>query len=203
MMWPLLIICIFLPTPVTRDMTALYPGPAATVEGWNYSSDPPTYSALHFTRYRSGWWQQSNSADGCHFDTFQWTSALTYISTTDTCGAVRQDTTYNPPIPLMPRAWDGERWARAGRSTVTDYANGEGRCRGYTDWRAEVHGVEQITPGESAVHVSTEQTTTWTHGPCAPWVTEWREDYYYTDHLRRSVGGNVDGSFRWDVWYDR
>lgn len=189
-------------SPVSRDMTVLYPGPAATIEGWNYSTDPPSYSALHFSQH-PGWWEQSNSADGCHHDTFVWGSVLEYVATHDECGPVVQDTIYATPIVLMPARWDEKPWTRTGRSTVSDYANAEGRCRGFTDWRSDVVGYEHITPDEVAVHVSTYQETTWTNGPCAPYVTKWREDYYFTDHLRRSVGGNLNGAFSWDVWFDR
>lgn len=205
MIWPLLIICIFLPTSVPEhDLRAVYPGPVATIEGWNYSSSPPAYSALHFTTYPPGtWFRQSNSADGCHWDGFEWGSVLRYYSTHHECDGVEEDTLYNPPITVMPATWDGQRWLRSDTSMVTTFVDNEPVCGGLNEWTAEVHGLEQITPGEWAVHVSSTQTTTWDRGPCAPWVTEWREDYYFTDRMRRSVGGNLDGSFRWDVWFDR
>ena len=197
------VLAVLMPTPLPRELSAVYPGPTVTIEGWNYSTSPPSYSALHFTNHAAwGWWEQSNSADGCHFDAFEWHQTLDYLSTHDQCGTVVQDTLFNPPIHLMPKLWDGVRWTLTGASTETDYADGVVRCRGLDSWRSDVNGLEEITPGEWAVHVSSVQHTDWEYGPCAGQHTDWTEDYYFTDHLRRSVGRNANGAFSWDVWFD-
>ena len=167
-----------------------------------------------------GWWNQYNSAPDdpatdCHFERFRWRRVLTYHVTSDSCGSVTRVTKYSPGVTLMPERWaTGTVWTRSGSSDVTHTEDGVEVCRGVNDWTATVLGTEEIPPGVNAIHIRSEQTTTWTGGRCAGDVTDWQEDYYLLADLpvdgggtapafKRSVGGNLAGGDNWDVWIDR
>ncbi len=196
------------------NLKKYYPNPALAyngehLEGFNYEHTPPSRSVLWFEEFNKGRFRQYNSAPGerCHYDALRWRKVLKYSGTHDSCGAITYDTIYSPAIVFIPKRWNGDHWIRNGVSSVTQKENGVTVCTGTNTWRADLFGYVEVTPGVQGIHWRSTQSTVWDTGNCAD--TEWQEDYFMIDSLpggkglKRSVGGNKSGSFRWDVWFDR
>ncbi len=198
-----------------HDLKSYYPNPSVAFEdqfldGYNYEQSPPGRSVLWFEDLGRGKWRQYNSLPGetCHYDQFKWRKVLRYQTTSHSCDGQLEVTNYSPGIVLIPKKWNGNYWTRSGTSNATHSIDGNIVCTGTNEWTAEVLGWVQITPTEQAIHFRTIQHSEWDTGSCA--TTDWQEDYYLVDNLRgsgeqglrRSVGGNASGSFRWDVWFD-
>lgn len=202
------------------DLRSYYPneqrvGAHQYLEGWNYVTGTPQRAVLWFETLNNGVFKQYNSAPEdaagrCHWDLLKWGTALTYSQTHNDCGAVVADTLFSPAITLMPQSWNGKPWTAKGTSITTQRENGVVVATGTNIWRADVLGWEVISPGLSAIHVRSSQTTVWANGS----VTRWQEDYYLATvptvgggtakAMKRHVGGNLDiASDRWDVWFDR
>lgn len=126
------------------------------------------------------------------------------------------------PIPGdgFPCSWTASGSTSAYYYEGTNSGNLQLLCTGTMNWRAQIHGYMQYAPGLWGIHWSTVQTTNWTGGfgastGCGPGeVTNWREDYVFADGipvwgagvttkgLKRHWGGNANGRFNWDIWYD-
>lgn len=201
------------------DLRAYYPNELVNqdryLEGWNYVTGAPQWAVLWFETMNNGAFKQYNSAPEdvqarCHWDLLQWSAKLTYSQTHHECGGRNADTLFSPAITIMPKSWNGKPWTASGLSKTTQRENGVVVATGTNTWRADVLGWEVISPGLSAIHVRSSQTTTWANGS----VTRWQEDYYLATvptvgggtakAMKRHVGGNLDiASDRWDVWFDR
>lgn len=198
---------LLLPSPVQAapgdvNMTQIFPGPHQTRLGWNYVTN--SQSNLYYsTDPAAGTLLQANDPTGCHFDTFRWGSTLRYLATTNRCAGNDKVSLFEPGIELAPALWNGSPWTKSGTSRVITLNQGKIECTGLNAWTAQVVGWVEVTPGEQAIYLTNTQYTTWETGPCAPYTTSWVEHMLYTDDgYRRSVGGNVNGGFSWDVWYE-
>lgn len=213
-----------------QDLRSYYPNPRMArndryLEGFNYISGSARRSVLWFDWEGRGWFKQFNwgpedPQSECHYDRLRWRSTLQYHVTHDSCGDVTSETSFSPPIQLMPRRWEpGTEWDRSGTSEVTHREDRRIACRGTMEWTANVLGWVEIDPGVFAIHVRTDQVTTWTEGQsstgcAAGFDTTWQEDYWLMPDLpvegggtqnafKRSAGGNRDGGpDQWDVWFD-
>lgn len=202
----------------TYDLASFYPNASMAfngyyLNGYNHNSSPPSRSVLWFENMSSGRFRMYNSLPGerCHFDELTWQSRqLVYSKTYHRCEGAVHESTYSPPIVFIPRQWSGTSWSRTGESQVTQRLDGAIVCTGTNKWKAQIIGWIDIAPGERGIHWRSTQTTTWKSGSCAPWTTRWQEDYVMSTSiaggapgLKRSIGGNLDGGFNWDVWMDR
>jgi len=213
-----------------EDLRSYYPNKSLVrdgmyLEGFNYVSGKAERSVLWFELGRRGRFKQYNSAPDsptaeCHYDQMRWRKGvLRYSMTHDSCESVERETEFSPGIVLMPRRWTpGTVWSRSGTSDVTHREDGQVVCRGVNEWEATVLGWEEIAPGVEGIHVRSIQSTRWTDGQSstgcsAGFTTDWQEDYYLIPELpvrggdtakafKRSVGGNLNGNGRWDVWFD-
>ncbi|MDG2112701.1 MAG: hypothetical protein P8N02_08835 [Actinomycetota bacterium] len=213
-----------------QDLRGYYPNPRMArqgqyLEGFNYISGEARRSVLWFDWQGRGWFNQYNwgpedAQSECHYDRMRWRSTLRYFMTHDSCGDVIRETSFSPPIHLMPRRWrSGDEWERSGTSDVTHTEDGEVACEGTMDWTGKVLGWVEIDPGVFAIHVTTDQVTTWTEGQsstgcAAGFTTTWQEEYWLMPDLpvdgggtanafKQSAGGNRDGGpDTWNVSFD-
>ncbi len=169
----------------TYDLASFYPNASMAfngyyLNGYNHNSSPPSRSVLWFENMSSGRFRMYNSLPGerCHFDELTWQSKqLVYSKTYHRCEGAVHESTYSPPIVFIPRQWSGTSWSRTGESQVTQRLDGAIVCTGTNKWKAQ--------------------------------TTRWQEDYVMSTSiaggapgLKRSIGGNLDGGFNWDVWMD-
>jgi len=198
------------------------------LEGFNYISGSPQRSVLWFDWEGRGWFKQFNWGpedpnSRCHYDQMRWRSSrMEYHRTHNGCGEVTHETSFSPGIRLMPRRWRaGDDWSESRTTAVTHREDGVVVCRGTMDYTSEVLGWVEVDPATStwAIHVRTTQSTLWTEGHSstgcsAGYTTDWEENYYLMPDMpaegtnkayngfKRSIGGNDNNNFNWDVWFD-
>lgn len=218
---------------VRQDLSSYYPGLGLRgdyLQGQNSVTSPPSPSVLWFERQDRYTFLQYNSRPGsaqsrCNADQLSWwpDGYLRYVKTTNACGSHPNVIDFSgAPIVFLPRTWDGNPWQLSGSSPAVYSVDGVVRCTGTTAWMAQILGVEEISPGELALHWRTTQSTRWAtgdvQGGCFAGTTlRWQEDYWFTRQLpgprsgpghrlglKRARGGNLDvATGQWDIWMNR
>lgn len=215
------------------DLQSYYPNPSLYINYYlsgNNDINPNSQSAvvLWFAPQGQGKFKIYNSSptssiSTCHWDLLSWgtDNYLRYSQTHDECpGNTPNDIVYSPGIIFLPKFWNSKLpWSLNSQSSASYYQNGALKCTGTISYKAEIVGIEQISPNQPGIHWRTTQTTNWKTGNVpglcsAGFTTHWQEDYWLTDQLpvqngnptkglKRSKGGNLDiTSGNWDVWFD-
>ncbi|MCA9580720.1 MAG: hypothetical protein KC416_02930 [Myxococcales bacterium] len=183
----------------------------------------------------------STPLERCHRDTHSWwdDGYMRYIETLNACSPTAVRTRYlydndNPGFIFIPETWIGTTpWQRTATVAVEVYSETgdttdeptpqERVCAGTNAYTNTLLGWERLESGQCAIHLRSEQLTTWTDGTamcgsgcCKGYQTDWQEDYWFaldipvegggTDRgMVATEGGNKMGTIgidRWDSTFD-
>lgn len=180
-----------------QTMQDMYPSDRANeayLEGVNWDLEVPARSVLWFEMdgdsFKQHNWGPEDPQGDCNSDLFVWEDTLLYLGTTTVCDGQDVSTLYDPGIAYMPADFTDE-WYLCGRSEVTHSEFGEVVREGSSYWCSQVSKTGDTYVVEVSIH------TDWDDG----WPTDWVEELTMTeeDGLLSHSGGNLDGSFTWNV----